>query len=692
MALAQELNEIPDSQWLTNLFALSSSDGWELAAGQRYFTTANNAVGGSGLGNSRVINPPPGVSDYTDTPRGWGMNGEKDTGAGVWWKEMLEEQMDVIHIRPGRAKMNSFTKFWLNAIDADVVEDMTYGWINKLASAAGGFIAFVFTAPFWIVGKVFQFARSLIYGDNANRYSYYYLAPAALLFWKTVDNVVNDFALRCGLLGDVRFDGEYDDGATGGEQTVSDAQLKEFIANMPGVITRGSVTQQPRIDTLTIAHRHTLMTQARDTYLKKKSVEILGKNFTTDDELDAALEAWAGIANNTPPAGNDDSVLRKSAVTDTIGRDILAQNAIMSNNYDKYTAGNLSRVLISSEDPYKVELDDDGNPTAVANQAVNQAISNGQDNIWPEYGEPTFLEKARNVARGGYDFFSIAVDEIESSSISITNRVGPSAIESAINGTIAASRGAWFSANGGNIGDGFVASTIEGALSTGKAFLNSLANGLVGGVPTAILGGQAYLDIPDTYQDSDFELNQNTYTFTSVATSSHPLSKLKMVFPHLVMMCATSPISAGPRGYVSPFLIELHHQGKCHTNLGMITSLEGEFGDMDGWDINTIPNKIVSTFRVANLSKKFHVPIDTDASYTYTDNSEFTSHMAMLAGTSLTDYDRSFSYNLKLRLMRSGMKLDRFFSASGLAATLGQGTRNVLGGPLAVFGEYINRK
>lgn len=688
---ASRLGELDDADWVSSLFMLPNDDSWPVEQERRYFTTANHKVGGSGLGNSRVINPPPGVTGFCDTPRGFGMDGTANTGSGVWYHEHADQTMDVIHIRPGVARFNSFTKFWLNAVNTEVMDSANYGWFRKLSAAAGEFIGFVFTAPFWIVGKVFQFARSLVFGDNANRYSYYYLAPAAVLFWKMVDNVVNDFALRCGLLGEVRFDGEFDDGSAANEGTVPDEEMAAFLQSMPGVITRGSITQQPRIDTLTIAHRFTLMNQARDSYLKNKATEILGKQFTSDDELNAAMGLWRETVKNAPAGGDDPSVLDESAVTDTIGRNLLAMNSAMVDGYDQYTAANLSKVLIDSDNPHRIEFNEDGNPTATTAAEAYPEQEN-TDELWPEYGEPSFLEKARNIARGGYDFFSIAVDHIESTSMSISNSVGPSGVENMINGTVAAARGAWFNASGGNVGDGVVFNTIETAVGSAKTFLNSFSSSLVGGVPSALLGGKAKIDIPDTYQDSSMEVNQNTYSFTSRATSGHPLAKLKMVFPHLVLMCAAAPISVGPRSSASPFLVEVHHQGKCHTNLGMITSLEGEFGELDGWDINSIPNQITVNFTVTNLSKNFHIPLDVEASMTYLDDSEFVSHLAMLSGTSLTDFDRSFSFNTKMRLMRAGFKLDRFFSSSGWAASMGQGTRDMFGGVLAMASEYIDRR
>jgi hypothetical protein len=644
----------------------------------------------SGLGNSRVINPPPGISDYCDTPRGWGIDGSKGTGSGVYYHEMLDQVMDIIHIRPGLPRFNSFTKFWTKAINSDTLDELSYGWMAKLARKTGEFIAFVFTAPFWITGKIFQFASSLIFGDNANRYAYYYLEPASLIFWKMVDNAINDVALRIGVLGDVRYSGKFEDGSPDNSPAISDKAMSQFMANMPGVFTNGSITGMPRIDALTIGHRYTLMSQSRDKYLKDKSVEILGKSFSSDGEVDAALALWRTTIKEAPPGGGDKSVLKKSAVINRAGKDLLAANQIMADSYDENVASNLSTVLTSSSNPHKIEVDEDGNVSAAEAQA--STTPRGADNLWPEHGSPTFLDKMRNIARGGYDFISIAVDEVSETTVSINNSVGASGIEDRINGAVSASRGAWFAASGGNVGDGFIASGIETVVGAGTSLLNGLASGLAGGVPQALLGGKAFLDIPDTYQSSETTFNTTNYTLTSVATSCHPVSKLKMLFPYIVLLCLAAPISAGPRGMAAPMLVELHHQGKAHVTLGMVTSLEGKFGEMDGWDINSIPNKIEISFGVTNLSKSFHVPLDTEASLTYLDTGEFANHMAAITGQSLTDFDRSLSFNTKMRFMKAGFKLDRFFSASGWAASAGVGTRNILGGPLAGLGLYIDRK
>jgi hypothetical protein len=690
MTTADSLKEVPDGDWIAGLFMLPDSKTWSYEEERRYFTTADYKVGGSGLGNSRVINPPPGITDYCDTPRGWGIDGKLGTGSGVYYHEMLDQTMDVVHIRPGLPRFNSFTKFWTNAVNSEVLDDLSYGWFAKLARATGSFIAFVFTAPLWLPGKIFQFASSLIFGDNANRYSYYYLEPASLLFWRMVDNAMNDVALRIGVLGDARYSGSYDDGSVPEGDNVRDEDMQKFLANMPGVFTNGSVTGQPRVDGLTIAHRYTLITQARDTYLKDKAVSILGKTFTTDEEVTAALQTWRKTIKETPPGGGDASVLAKSAVVNKIGKDMLDMNQIMSSGYEEFTASNISSVLIESSDPHKTELDDDGAVTTKAVQIDKTGF--GSENLWPEHGTPTFLEKLRNVARGGYDFVSIAVDEVSETTVSISNSVGSSGIEDRINGAVSASRGAWFAVNGGNMGDGAISSAVETVVGAGKSLLNGLASGLAGGVPQALLGGKAFLDIPDTYQSSETSYNNTSYTLTSCATSCHPISKLKMLFPYIVLLCLAAPISAGPRSMAAPMLVELHHQGKAHVNLGMITALEGKFGELDGWDINSLANKIEISFTVTNLSKNFHVPLDTDASMTYLDSGEFANHMAAITGQSLTDYDKSFSFNTKMRFSRAGFKLDRFFSSSGWAASIGVGARNIIGGPLCILGEYIDRK
>lgn len=690
MGISADLREYLDSDWIGGLFMLPAGSNWDYEEERRYYTTADYKVGGSGLGNSRVINPPPGVSDFCDTPRGWGISGKMDDGDGVYRHEMIDQTMDVIHLRPGLPRFNSFTKFWTNAIDSDLLDDISYGWLAKISKKAGELIAFVFTAPFWVVGKVFQFASSLIFGDNSNRYSYYYLEPASLIFWKMVDNAMNDVAIRLGVLGSARYNGEYEDGSVAGMKDIPDKDMEEFVANMPGVFAMGSVTSLARIDSLTLAHRFTLMGQARDAYLKNKSVEILGKSFSTDEEVNKAIGLWRATIKATPPHGDKPQVLKKNAVVSSIGQDLLAMNQIMADGYDTYTANNISSVLINSANPHITEHDDDGNPSAQAAQV--EASGFGSENLWPEKGEPSFLEKLRNVARGGYDFVSIAVDEVTETVVSVSNSTGSSGVEDKINGAVKASRGAWFAASDGNLGDGAMAGVVEGVLGAGKALLSGMTSGLAGGVPQALLGGKAFVDIPDTYQSSETTFGNTSYTLTSYASSCHPVAKLKMLFPYIVLLCLTAPISAGPRGMAAPMLVELHHQGKAHVQLGMVTSLEGKFGEMDGWDINSIANKIEISFAVTNLSKNFHVTLDPDASMTYLDSGEFSNHMAAITGQSLTDYDKSFSFNTKMRFLRAGFKIDRFFSASGWAASMGVGTRNILGGPLSLIGEYIDRK
>jgi len=206
-----------------------------------------------------------------------------------------------------------------------------------------------------------------------------------------------------------------------------------------------------------------------------------------------------------------------------------------------------------------------------------------------------------------------------------------------------------------------------------------------------LFGGKAQIDIPNTFQSSSTTLPTQTYTFTSQASCGHPISKLKMLLPVMALLRAAAPISAGPRSFMSPYLVSAIQKGRNLISLGMITDVNVKWGEEPGWDTNDIPCEMQVSFTVANLDKNFHVPLNNSMTDVYNDDSQWDSITNILAGISPTDLDRSWSYNIKTNWARSMSRVDRFFSTSYMATALGAGARSVFEGPIAAMGGYVER-
>lgn len=798
------LGEILDSEWVRAQFTApvtSSASEEHRIMTLRYHTTADSSLGGSGIGNSRVINPEPGINRFADPPRGFGGDGFGE-GNGVYHHEMLEKPMDIIHIRPGVARFNPLAEFWQNSFDPDVMEAVEYGWIRKAANFVGSLLGFVITAPLAAAGAVYKTLRSLVLGPNASKYNFYYLSPAPMLFWKGLDDMMNDLAIKIGFTGNVR----YSDSKTGinGEVDKGFAEGMESIMNaMPGVFSELDISGGYRIDTITLAHRYNMMHIQRSKYLKIKSQELLGQTFSTEQDYYDAIAEWEAHVE-VPPEGYMAGTSSKGLID--AARTTLKELAIMQRDQSRYEAimgtaswdssssATMDRVPASSatntkrnvtsrwqttgEKPltatkfmtvdgtefedqwgHKIAIDDAVNVGTATNKVYVTKRSSGEAGslagpypepkgksyptdlgpapTWSpgsdgtsvvkpveetstiasngtvtagtdledddaqthsatspdnslEYGgfDPVFKDKMGSIMKGGLDFFSLRVDRIESGTITISNSVGPSGIESMFNGTVSAAKNAWFSVNGGNVGDGMIGDTVSAVTDTAKGFVNGLMNGVTGGVQSALFGGKAFVDISDVYQGSTTSMPTMSYAFTSQAISGHPISKLKMLFPVMALIRVASPISAGPRSFMSPYLVNVTQRGKNIVNMGIITSLDLDWGGEAGWDNQDMPCEIKCKFTVTNLDKNFHVNLTSSMSDVYNDDGQWAALTDIFAGVSPTDLDRSWSYNIKTNFARAESRMNRFFSSSHMAFLLGAGARTVFEGPLTAFGGY----
>ena len=680
--LASQINEVNNSDWVCSCFMLPTDDTWNYEKEKRYFTTATRKVGGSGLGDGRVLNMPPGINEFADIPVGFGIAGEYDgDGMGVHYSEGLDDHLDIIHIRPGVPRYSSLTRFYTKSVSSEAVKVNEYGWFDSTVNAVTGAVGYLLTLPFRIVMSPFNVLGKLLSNDDTSRYSYYYLAPATHAFWKTFDNIVNDFAIRSGLIPGAGYDGDYQDGAESAKK-IRPEDVEYFIQNLPGVYREGKFGV-PRIDVLAISARHTLLISRREDYLAKE-LNKLNQDTVTPEYL----AAWEDKMRNHNPWGDDESVRSLEGVHQ-VGDALTGASAAMKIKYDS-----ISSSLSSDQDANGVTQEttvgDDGKVTVSAND--ENTSKEDAYALTPELDDGDFGSNFGVITAAAADWISLAVDQVTETNISINNTSGPSGVASLLNGMVSSARGFNFATAGGNIGDGALANSAEGVINTGKAAISGLTDQFFGGMPAAIMGGKAFIDIPDVYQESTMEFNSLNYTITSVSTSGHPLAKLRMLMPYFCLLALAAPRSGGPNSYTPPYLVEVQHKGRGIVQLGMIDSLNAKFGDEDGWDINDIPNTVEMDFSIVNLSKGMHIPVDPELSLTYADTGEFSLHMGVLAGVSVTDRDRSLWFNGKRTAMRLSQQLDRATSSTYYAHLAGTITRDLFGGVLAMGQHYTNRR
>jgi len=251
--------------------------------------------------------------------------------------------------------------------------------------------------------------------------------------------------------------------------------------------------------------------------------------------------------------------------------------------------------------------------------------------------ESGFFDHLSSELSDGSQWITLKVLPERTVSESFNNSTGESDIQSKINGMSSSAASARFSTLDGNLGEGIVASAIEGLIGGAKDVVAGVADG-VGLSGIAALGGSAFVDIPEHWQSSTADLPSASYTLELRAPYGNKMSIFTNLYVPLAMLLAGAlPRSAGKQSYTSPFILELFSKGRNQTRLGIIDSISITRGAGNiGWSVDTLPLGIDVTFSVKDLSSVMHMPLSTSTGI-FDDDSAFTDYMAVLGSLGLAE-------------------------------------------------------
>lgn len=222
-------------------------------------------------------------------------------------------------------------------------------------------------------------------------------------------------------------------------------------------------------------------------------------------------------------------------------------------------------------------------------------------------GFAEFLDAELN---DGSQFASFRVNFTGTVQESFSSQTGESEIASKINGMSSASRSTNFNFANGNISDDVASQMLGAVFGAAKAVVKGAADqlGLTG---LAVLGGAAFVDIPQQWQSSAAQLPTMNYTIDLVSPYGNPISQLINIYiPFAMLLAGALPLSTGKHSYTSPFLVELYDQGRAQTRLGIIDSMSITRGK-GNLGFNNLGHSMGMeiTFGVKDLSSIMHMPI-----------------------------------------------------------------------------------
>lgn len=676
------------------------------------------------LGGNEVMNPKPQPCRFSD-PKVKSIIAQVDTnlnyigkgtdridktktfGMGEWYADTINRNKQVITLQAGTPSFNSLTNFFTGFYDpyhADAVNTGRIG--NNFGFNIGQFIGYVTMWSISIPYTVLSFAYSTgkkIYSDLARRplSKFYYVKPTMALYWGTVQGIVNamvvnlkqqggltpgDLKTKSGAKSDTEADpatalAAYKDYNNGDLEVLGQLLPDLYLSDTGGFSVYG------------IASRYERMADAHQRRLQK----IFNDNKTLD-EVNVAIQSYFnnGLQNSDFDKLNNPTLkdLQTAYKNSVAGKGKFLSDKLIDNTTE-------APPLDANKTPdNSASLESNANTAATSNpdQPANKVSYSLFDEM---LGYKDYLE---GELRDGSAFVSFTVDYERHASESFSNGTKESEIAATMNSTARSSREHLFSFANGNIGDGLVASSVEAFLGFAADVVQGAADALsLSGL--AMLGGRAFVDIPEFWDNSTVSLNSTTYTIPLRSWSGHPIALLQNIYIPLAMWLAlASPRSTGRASYSSPYYVKLWQKGYAQIQTGIVTQLSITRGTGNlGWNAYGQPIAIDLSVTVTDLSKIMHIPITADlsikdmlsikltgyAASMFDEDTKFTDLMAVYTSLGLSDQYYPLS-RWRIRNQRAQMNFDSFFSMDHLMTT----ARDTLPGNILsafVKGNYAGR-
>lgn len=637
--------QLRDRNWVRNSFLVNSDEMDEIDVRNRTFTTARFSFSDTTLGGSLAINPPPQFTRNADLtspsifdpkPGKASLTPSSATkGVGRYYHEAIAENSRIVSMRFGVPEFNSLTTFFTGFYNSDMGTLARTGRGNGLIynfSRAVGYVLPLLSAPIFFISLIGNIERYLSMRPSSK---YYYLKPTMPMYWNAVQGIVNYIAVNKGIIprflnGDTvnKVDSRY--AFTANDIAQFSRLLPEIMMEEGGINVYAMATRAQRL--------------ARRMY----------------KTMEQKYEAAAGQGNvNASQVAILNDINQNGLGVDQSGR-------TPSRTFAAY----LEDWLKSSPSKQKTSNSKaaDGAPAPdMSTESIPQSSSDVD-------GFTSFLNAELD---DGSAFIAFRVDNDGAVQESFSNTAQESELQGKINNMSGGSRSTNFSFAGGNIGDGLVAQTVQGAIGAVKNVITGLADG-VGMSGLAALGGAAFVDIPKHWQSSNAQLPRMNYKFRLVSPYGNKISQLfNLYVPLSMILAAALPLSTGKQSYTSPFILELYDRGHAQTRLGIIDSLSITRGVGNlGFNNSGEAMAIDVSFSVLDLSTVMHMPLGRGFSLTnplssiFDDSNSFTDYMAILGSLSLTEQIYTWD-KLKLDLTRQMANMNSWFSKAHAANFIG---------------------
>ncbi|BCM95078.1 hypothetical protein [Burkholderia phage FLC6] len=611
-----------DVQWLRKSFLLATDNLDDQSLQEFGYTDTIARPFDTSPGGNEVINPLPQFTRHCDikvkTPL---MN---TFGIGRWYDETYGQYSQKIYLRFGVPEFTPMSQFFTGfySYEASLLArtGRASAGIAYYLGRGVGLAVTIFNIPLLLTTVALEAYRFFTQKQSSK---FYYFKPAMHLYWNAVTTLVNHYCVNRGIIP--RMFTSDQNQTMAAENTYTSDDLKRFAQVLEVFDENGQVDM----------YRYASFAQRR----KKAFMDKL------KDMLDVSNLDFSALHNNFRSALNQQT-------QPVQGRAFKEYMDLWLNSPE----GNANSSSGST---------DGSQGESVADTQVNTIDKPDRDGLWK------LLQSEWN---DGTAFVCFRVNSTGEVSESFSSSTAKSEIEDKINGLASQARKTSFNFSGGNL-----TGALSGALGAVGDFVGGVADQFnISGL--AVLGGAAFVDIPEHWESSTASLPQQSYTIQLIAPYGNALSQLfNMYIPLFMILAGALPRSTGKQSYTAPPLVQLFDKGKQQTRLGIIDSVSVRRGTTNlPFNKHMQAMGIEVTFSIKDLSSIMHMPISQGFSLNPTkgifdEDTVFSDYMGVLAGLDLDDQIYSFR-KFALNMTRYATNWRSWTSSSHMASFLANGT------------------
>lgn len=663
--------EMKDTDWIRQALFIPQRSGGN-AAGKtdsnkpgREWTASSFYFSDTTLGGNKSINPKPQFCDITDPIKpsvlvkltnSSNPSDTMSTGMGRYYAETIESNARRIYMQFGLPGFNSLTNFFTTFYDRKQGQLMNSGSVNNFFHTAGKWVGYITLFPVaFVLGTSSFISKAVASLQNRPLSKFYYVKPNMFLYWSAVQNIVNALAVNMRLITGIDQDeNNMTDSTSVSKENASSGLSKADVQTLNRLLPDIFKNDNGGIDIYNVATRYQRLQLAHN-----QAIADIIDGETEPAAINAKMQAFMAAP----------FVISKMPKTKPWGdwvKDYL-NSAFGLGVGDQDSQGTMSNNVPSN-----------GTPTPNQPQNANSESSGMSTGLSEFFGKFQDYAKAELTQGSAYVCFTVEHEQTVGESFSSSTK--QSDIASTMNETSRSARSKLFNFAGGNIGDNPIANMAESAFSA----IGSLAGGFLESVKLqgiAALGGKAFVDIPDIWEDSETSWTTANYTIKLRSPYGNPISLfMNILVPLAMLLAGACPRSTGRNSWTGPFLCKLWDQGRNQIDIGIIDSLSITRGaGNNGWNLLSQATGIDVTIGIRNLSKVLHMPVVSEVSLEerieqglgisgiFDEPSNFTNYMAVLSGLGLTE-QTFFKSKMVLARAKALENFDSRMSASGWAS------------------------